>query len=80
MRYQILEYCRNLARSKRVWVEDSLFEALMGHVSTIRRTRRNELRSAPQFRGINGVFVPNGALGARTIRGYSSAIRTCSKH
>ncbi len=35
MRYQILEYRRNQARSRRVLVEDSLFETLMSHMSTI---------------------------------------------
>ncbi len=35
MRYQILEYRRNLARRKRVSVEDSLFEALMDYVPTM---------------------------------------------
>jgi RNA polymerase sigma factor (sigma-70 family) len=35
MRYQILEYRRNLARSKRVLIGDSLFEALLDYVPTI---------------------------------------------
>jgi len=35
MRYQILEYRRNLARSKRVLIEDSLFEALMDRMATV---------------------------------------------
>lgn len=35
MRYQILEYRRNLARSKRVLMEDSLFEALMDHMPAV---------------------------------------------
>ena len=35
MRYQILDYRRNLARSKRVILEDSLFETLMDHMPTI---------------------------------------------
>jgi RNA polymerase sigma-70 factor (ECF subfamily) len=35
MRYQILEYRRNLARSKRVLLEDSLFEALLDYVPTM---------------------------------------------
>lgn len=35
MRYQILEYRRNLARSKRVLMEDSLFEALLDHMPAI---------------------------------------------
>ena len=35
MRYQILDYRRTLARSKRVFMEDSLFEALMDHMPTI---------------------------------------------
>jgi len=35
MRYQILDYRRNQARSKRVLIEDSLFETLMNHLPTI---------------------------------------------
>jgi len=35
MRFQILDYRRNLARSKRVLMEDSLFESLMNHMPTI---------------------------------------------
>jgi len=35
MRYQILDYRRNLARSNRVLMEESLFEALMNHMPTI---------------------------------------------
>jgi RNA polymerase sigma-70 factor (ECF subfamily) len=35
MRFQILGYRRNLARSKRVLMEDSLFEALMNYMPTI---------------------------------------------
>jgi DNA-directed RNA polymerase specialized sigma subunit len=33
MRYQILDYRRNLARSKRVLMDNSLFETLMDHLS-----------------------------------------------
>jgi RNA polymerase sigma-70 factor (ECF subfamily) len=35
MRYQILEYRRNLARSKQVLVGDALFDALMDHMPAI---------------------------------------------
>jgi len=35
MRYRILEYRRNLARNKRVLIEDSLFEALLDYVPAI---------------------------------------------
>ena len=34
MRYQILDYRRSQARSKRVLMEDSLFEIVMDHLST----------------------------------------------
>jgi len=34
MRYKILDYRRNLARSKQVLIEDSLFEFLLDYVST----------------------------------------------
>ena len=35
VRYEILEYRRNLARRKRVFIEDSLFETLLDYVPTI---------------------------------------------
>lgn len=35
MRYQILDYRRNLARSKQVLIEDSLIETLMDHIPTM---------------------------------------------
>jgi len=35
MRYQILDYRRNLARSKQVFMSDSLFETLMNHLPVI---------------------------------------------
>lgn len=35
MRYEILDYRRNMARSKRVLVDDSLFELLMDHMPNI---------------------------------------------
>jgi len=35
MRFQILDYRRNLARNKRVLMEDKLFEVLMNHMPTI---------------------------------------------
>lgn len=35
MRYQILDYRRKRARSKRVVVEDSLFEILLNHLPTV---------------------------------------------
>ena len=35
MRYQILDYRRNLARSKRVLIDDSLFDVLMDHIPNI---------------------------------------------
>ena len=35
MRYQILDYRRNQARSKQVLMENSLFETLMNHLPTI---------------------------------------------
>ena len=35
MRYQILDYRRNLARSKCVFMDDSLFEALIAHIPSV---------------------------------------------
>jgi ferric-dicitrate binding protein FerR (iron transport regulator) len=42
-------------------------QAFKGPATTIRRIRRNEFRPTPQFRGIDGVFVPNGAVGPVVI-------------
>ena len=35
MRYQILDYRRNLARSKQILIDDSLFDVLMDHIPNI---------------------------------------------
>ncbi len=35
MRFEILEYRRNLARDKKILMEDTLFESLIDHMSTI---------------------------------------------
>ncbi|MBN1818873.1 MAG: FecR domain-containing protein [Sedimentisphaerales bacterium] len=42
-------------------------QAFRDPASTIRRARQNEFLPTPQFRGIDGVFVPNGARGPVVI-------------
>ena len=49
MRYQILDYHRNLARSKRVLIEDSLFETLMDYIPTIQDEAAERINSTAVF-------------------------------
>jgi len=53
--------------------------AFKGPATTIRRARRNEFRPAPQFPGIDGVFVPNGALGPVVISSTGLAFSECPR-
>jgi hypothetical protein len=50
-----------------------------GPATTIRRARRNEFRPAPQSRGIDGVFVPNGALGPVVISSTGLTFAECPR-
>ncbi len=52
-------------------------QAFKGPATAIRRTRQNEFRPAPQFRGIDGVFVPNGALGPVVISSTGLLFSAC---
>jgi hypothetical protein len=45
--------------------------------TAIQRTRRNEFRPSPQFRGVDGVFVPNGALGPVVISSTGLLFSQC---
>ncbi|UCD53063.1 MAG: FecR domain-containing protein [Phycisphaerales bacterium] len=54
-------------------------QTLKGPATTIRQARRNEFRPAPQFRGIDGVFVPNGALGPVVISSTGLTFSECPK-
>ncbi len=45
--------------------------------TTILQTRRNEFRPTPQFRGIDGVFVPNGAPGPVVISSTGLRFSQC---
>jgi hypothetical protein len=54
-------------------------QAFKGPATTIRRTRRNEFRPAPQLRGVDGVFVPNGALGPVVISSTGLTFSECPR-
>ncbi|MEN6578488.1 MAG: FecR domain-containing protein [Phycisphaerales bacterium] len=54
-------------------------QAFRGPATTIRLARRNEFRPAPQFRGIDGVFVPNGALGPVVISSTGLIFSECPR-
>jgi len=45
--------------------------------TSIRRALRSEFRPLPQFRGVDGVFVPNGALGPAVISSTGSLFSEC---
>ncbi len=45
--------------------------------TTIRRAQRNVFRRSPQFRGVDGVFVPNGALGPIAISSTGLLFSRC---
>jgi hypothetical protein len=45
----------------------------------IRRARQNEFHPTPQFRGIDGVFVPNGALGPVVISSTGLTFSECPR-
>jgi hypothetical protein len=50
-----------------------------GSAHTIRLTRRNEFRPSPQFGGVDGVFVPNGALGPVVISSTGLTFSECPR-
>lgn len=54
-------------------------QAFKGPATTIRRPRRNEFLPAPQFRGVDGVFVPNGALGPVVISSTGLTFSECPR-
>jgi len=47
--------------------------------TTIRRARQNNFRPTPQFRSIDGVFVPNGALGSVVISSTGLTFSECPR-
>jgi hypothetical protein len=53
--------------------------AFKGPATTIRRARRNEFRPASQLRGIDGVFVPNGASGPVVISSTGLTFSECPR-
>jgi len=54
-------------------------QAFTDPATTIRRSRRNEFQPAPQFPGIDGVFVPNGALGPVVISSTGLTFSECPR-
>jgi hypothetical protein len=54
-------------------------QAFQGPATTIRRTQRNEFLPAPRLRGIDGVFLPNGALGPVVISSTGLTFPECPR-
>ncbi len=54
-------------------------QAFRGPATTIRAARRNEFRPAPEFPCIDGVFVPNGALGPVVISSTGLTFSECPR-
>lgn len=52
-------------------------EAYGQPATVIRRARQNEFLVTPQFRGVDGVFVPNGALGPVVISSTGLTFSEC---
>lgn len=52
-------------------------QAFRHPATTIRLARRNEFLATPQFRGIDGVFVPNGALGPVVVSSTGLIFSEC---
>ncbi|MBP7052395.1 MAG: FecR domain-containing protein [Phycisphaerae bacterium] len=53
--------------------------AFKGPATTIRVARRNEFRPAPEFPCVDGVFVPNGALGPVVISSTGLTFSECPR-
>jgi hypothetical protein len=47
--------------------------------TAVKWTQRNEFRPAPQFRGVDGVFVPNGAFGPVVISSTGLIFYECPR-
>jgi hypothetical protein len=54
-------------------------QGLSGLATVIRQTLRSEFQSSPQFRGVDGVFVPNGASGPVVISSTGLLFSQCPK-
>lgn len=54
-------------------------QAFKGPATAIRLSRRNEFRPSPQLRGVDGVFVPNGALGPVVISSTGLIFSECPR-
>ncbi len=54
-------------------------QAYKGPATTIRRSQRSEFRPAPQLRGVDGVFVPNRALGPVVISSTGLTFAECPR-
>lgn len=54
-------------------------KAFTGPATTIRRSQRSEFKETPQFRGVDGVFVPNGALGPVVVSSTGLTFSECPR-
>lgn len=54
-------------------------QAFKGPATTIRLARQNEFRPSPKFHGVDGVFVPNGALGPVVISSTGLTFAECPR-
>ena len=54
-------------------------QAFRGPATAIQQARRNEFRPAPEFPCIDGVFVPNGALGPVVISSTGLTFSECPR-
>ncbi|HQI28872.1 MAG TPA: FecR domain-containing protein [Sedimentisphaerales bacterium] len=54
-------------------------QTFKGPATSIRLSRRNEFRPSPQLRGVDGVFVPNGALGPVVISSTGLIFMECPR-
>jgi ferric-dicitrate binding protein FerR (iron transport regulator) len=54
-------------------------QVFKGPATTIRQAKRNDFRPAPELRGVDGVFVPNGALGPVVISSTGLTFSECPR-
>jgi hypothetical protein len=54
-------------------------QAFSGPVATIQETRQNKFQPTPQFRGINGVFIPRGAFAPLMISSTGLTFSECPR-
>jgi ferric-dicitrate binding protein FerR (iron transport regulator) len=69
---------RGTGRSNR-GIDLATGQTFKGPATVIRRARQNAFRPAPQFQGVDGVFVPNGALGPVVISSTGLTFSGCPR-